>query len=341
MNPEPVEPIIIPSDRSGLKLGLKILVGATLTILFALLAMTTYLANLNQPTPIAEPISVVIEDGDTVPVITDKLESAGVVQSSELLYVILVFMFDATDIKASRYVFTAPMSTYQVAQRLIEGDFDSDLRDITVFEGESREKIADRLVGEYYWFDAGDFLRLSENLEGQLFPETYFIPRQYSNEAFVTLLHETYLKVIAEYENQIATSGLTENEVITLASIVEREANSEDSMNLVAGIFLNRLAIDMALQADASIEYVLEHELHELAPGQLATSLREIDSPYNTYLYSGLPPTPIGNPGRMAIEAVLNPTKSDYLYYITGNDGNFYYAETYNEHLSNIQRFLR
>ena len=97
----------------------------------------------------------------------------------------------------------------------------------------------------------------------------------------------------------------------------------------------------MALQADASIEYVIETPLGELPPGQLAESLREIDSPYNTYLYPGLPPTPIGHPGMDAIMAVLEPADTEYFYYITGNDGEFYYAETYNQHLTNIERHLR
>ena len=97
----------------------------------------------------------------------------------------------------------------------------------------------------------------------------------------------------------------------------------------------------MALQADATIEYVLDEGLNDLAPGQLAENLRELDSPYNTYLYRGLPPTPIGNPGRAAIEAVLFPITSDYFYYITGDDGKFYYAETYAQHLRNIANYLK
>lgn len=97
----------------------------------------------------------------------------------------------------------------------------------------------------------------------------------------------------------------------------------------------------MPLQADATIEYVLETPLNELAPGELAENLRALDSPYNTYLYRGLPPTPIGNPGLTAITAVLEPTPSEYFFYITGSDGNFYYAETLDAHNQNVTRYLR
>lgn len=320
---------------------LKVFVAVVLAGVFTLLVAGTYIANLNKPVQFNEPVSVSIEEGDNVPVITEKLEKAGVIQSAELLYLVLVFMFDPTDIKASQYVFAEPLTTMQVAEKLIKGDFATDLSQITIFEGESREKIADRLNESFNWFESNEFLKLTSTLEGQLFPDTYFVPKNYTTKELVELLHTTYNKTISEYESDIVVSGLSEIEVVTLASIVEREANTPESMKVVAGIFLNRLEIGMALQADASIEYVLEHELNELRPGQLAESLREIDSPYNTYLYPGLPPTPIGNPGRDAIEAVLNPTVSDYMYYITGDDGEFYYAESYNQHLINISNHLR
>jgi len=142
-------------------------------------------------------------------------------------------------------------------------------------------------------------------------------------------------------QSQIAQSEFTEAEILILASILEREANSPESMGIVSGILQNRLAINMPLQADATIEYVLETPLGELPPGQLAAELRELDSPYNSYLNLGLPPTPIGNPGLTAIKAVLNPVETDYFYYVTDADGAFYYAETYDQHLQNIERYLR
>lgn len=312
-----------------------------LLFLIVVVATVAYVQYLSTP-PITEGMQIVsINEGDSVPLITQKLESAGVVRSSHLLYFVLVLYHDPTEIKASRYVFDAPLNVRQVAERLIVGDFDTDLSSITIFEGESREKIANRLSESIAWFDRELFMATTDDLEGQLFPDTYFIPQDYATEELVELLHQTHLDVIQDYEVLINDSPLSIDEVLVMASIVEREANTPESIKLVAGIFLNRLEIGMALQADASIEYVLEHELGALAPGVLAQQLREVDSPYNTYLYPGLPPTPIGNPGRDAIEAVLQPTVTNYLYYITGNDGKFYYAETYKDHLINIDRHLK
>jgi len=124
--------------------------------------------------------------------------------------------------------------------------------------------------------------------------------------------------------------------VINMASLLEREANTEESMKMVSGILQNRLAEGMRLQADASLEYVLNRPL-----GTLTAEDLEIDSPYNTYRYDGLPPTPIGNPGLTSIMAVLEPTPSDYFYYLTDEDGEFHYAKTFDEHRANIKRYLR
>ena len=121
-----------------------------------------------------------------------------------------------------------------------------------------------------------------------------------------------------------------------LASIIEREANDAESMGLVSGILHNRLEIGMALQVDASVAYGLGK------PGtDLTRADWEIDGPYNTYTNAGLPPGPIANPGRIAIRAALNPTPSAYRYYITGQDGNFYYAKTLDKHNLNVAKYLR
>ena len=135
---------------------------------------------------------------------------------------------------------------------------------------------------------------------------------------------------------RVASTTLSNNNVLTLASLLEREANSEESMRIVSGILQNRLKIKMPLQVDASIEYILDKPLKELTPEDL-----DIDSLYNTYKHTGLPPSPIGNPGLLAIDAVLHPKISKNLFYITGKNGEFHYASTFAEHQRNIAKYLR
>jgi len=224
---------------------------------------------------------------------------------------------------------------------LVVGEFDNNLISITFIEGESVAGFGARAAAVLESFDLEQYEILTTDLEGELFPDTYRVPPDYTTAQLVGLLNQTHDDILEKYTNQIADSSLTYDQVTILASILEREANTPESMRTVAGIFLNRLAIGMPLQADATIEYALETPLGELPPGQLAAELRELDSPYNTYLNAGLPPTPIGNPGETAIAAILNPIESDYFYYITGEDGEFYYAKTYDQHLDNIERHLR
>jgi len=172
--------------------------------------------------------------------------------------------------------------------------------------------------------------------EGKLYPETYLVPKTITEFELLTLMLDTYEEKVVNLTANLEATNLTEVEVLTLASIVEREANDVISMGMVSGILQNRLNLGMPLQADASLEYVLDKPLSALTPEDL-----KLESPYNAYLNVGLPPTPIGNPGMDAIMAVLSPTPSDYLFYITGNDGNFYYAKDFDEHRLNIARYLR
>jgi UPF0755 protein len=287
------------------------------------------------------PQTIVIEPGESVIQIATKLADANVVQSEHLLFTILRYWQDPTQIKASTYIFTEPLDAFAVAEKLVVGEFDNDLISITFIEGESVAAFGARAQEILDTFDLVEYTQLTLDMEGELFPETYRVPPDFTTQQLVELLNGTHDEILAKYTEQIASSSLTYDEVTILASILEREANTPESMRTVAGIFLNRLAIGMPLQADATIEYALETPLGELLPGQLATELRELDSPYNTYQNTGLPPTPIGNPGETAIAAMLNPIESDYFYYITGNDGEFYYSETYNQHLINIERHLR
>jgi UPF0755 protein len=295
-------------------------------------AITTPLASF----PVGQ--SITIEDGMSARDVAELFSREGYVTNSLLLYVSLLWWHDPTTIKATTYVFDTPLSPRQLANELTTGHFAHNLLSLTIREGERALTIADTAEQVLPEFDREEFLTLALRAEGRLFPDTYFLPADYTATDLFDLLTATYDERVGKvyFNDATSTHGLSETEVIILASILEREANSPESMKMVSGILHNRLRIGMALQVDASMEYVLDKPLKELTPDDL-----KIDSPYNTYLYPGLPPTPIGNPGLTAIEAIINPTPSSYYYYITGNDGMFYYAENFDEHRQNIARYLR
>jgi UPF0755 protein len=282
-----------------------------------------------------------VTQGMTVREIADEAKKKGLVRSELLLYSILTYSYDPTDIYAGTYIFNEPTSVFGVAKKLADKDIEKNLVRITLPEGLRLTRIADIASSTLPDFDTVEYLSKTADLEGYMFPETYFVPETFTATDLVLLQRNTYEENVSPLRPDIEVSNFTEYEVLILASIIEREANDEESMKMVAGVLQNRLAINMALQADASIEYIFDTPLNELPPGQLATELRETQSPYNTYLNRGLPPTPIGNPGIMAILAVLHPTPSENFFYLTAPDGQFYYSETFAKHTQYIAKYLR
>jgi UPF0755 protein len=308
-------------------------------LLLGLFGLTTggalYTVSL-PPSTFVAPTVVNIEPGSSIKTISRKLEEANVVRSGTLLYLLVTLYYEPTDVKASIYVFEEPLTTKQVAKRLVEGDFGNDLIKFTHYEGERATSIADNAEKTLINFDKEAFLARAVPLEGKLYPETYHIPKTFTADELVDLMIETFAKKTEDIQPLIDINPLSYEEILVLASILEREANSPESMRIVSGILQGRMAVGMPLQADASIEYILDKPLKELTSDDL-----KIDSPYNTYTNRGLPPTPIGNPGIDAIMAALQPEKTDYVYYITDAEGNFHYAKTYDEHLTNVERYLR
>jgi len=282
-------------------------------------------------------VPITIEMGTSVVDIAEQLKSAGVVRSEFILYAVLVAYYEPRDIKASTYTFSVPLSVYEVAEALTEGNYTYDLIRFTHREGMSVSVLASTITQTFPHISAEDFITYATPYEGELFPETYFVPKDVTLEDLVSLMRNTHLVIFEEMMDSEKVHDLSKREIVILASILEREANSPDTMAAVANILLRRLAIGMPLQVDATMEYVLDKPLAELRAEDL-----QQDSPYNTYTRFGLPPTPIGNPGATALWAAINATTATpYLFYITGNDGNFYYARDFDEHRLNIARYLR
>jgi UPF0755 protein len=338
--PPPDESIFQPKEpraprRSGLFSVLLIITSAILFLAFLLYVwIFIYLNSPSKDFPVNT--SITLAEGSSAKTIAADLAANGVVRSELALYLTLIRWHDPSTIKASTYVFDQPLTTRQIAEEITRGNFNHDLVRLTHIEGERATHLATRAAAILADFDEAEFLAMAIPAEGKLFPETYFIPEEFTADDLYTLLTDTFYETTAPLQEEIEQSNLSLDDILILASIIEREANTDESMRLVSGILQNRLAIGIALQVDASMEYVLDKPLSELTPEDLKR-----DTPYNTYLYPGLPPTPIGNPGLSAIMAVLEPINSDYMFYITGSDGEFYYAETFDGHRQNIARYLR
>ena len=263
---------------------------------------------------------------------------------------------DFGQILAADYEFPVGFTLRQVYTAITAGTNLSPENQVTLIEGLTLEQMAEVLVEEGVislpdefivatskglarFVDRFSFLEskpADQDLEGYLFPDTYrFFKDSTIDEIVVKILENFDNKLSVEMRRAIADSGRTIHEVVTLASIVEREVRGQQDQATVAGLFTNRLDINLALQADSTINYITKSGRDRSTLADL-----EIDSPYNTYKYPGLPPGPISNPGLSALQAAVNPAETDFLYFLTDSEGGVHYATTFEGHQQNRQLYL-
>lgn len=178
-----------------------------------------------------------------------------------------------------------------------------------------------------------------QSLEGFLSPGTYFFPKNINIEKMFKTMYATFKKNLPpDFEAKVAQMGLSEYEAIILASIVQKETYSKEEAPIVASVFLNRLKLNMRLQADPTIIYGIYRDFD----GNIRKSnIRDETNIYNTYRHNGLPPTPISNPSATSIDAVTNPSSTKYLYFVANKRGIHFFSETYDQHVNNVNKFIR
>src|SRR3989338_4301436 len=283
----------------------------------------------------------VIAKGAKVTEIAGNLKKENIIRS-ELVFKIYVKQNNLTNkLQAGSYKLSPSMSTPEILTALQTGSEDIW---ITLIEGWRVEGMAQKLNGELR-IDNGEFLKASK--EGYMFPDTYLFPKEATVEYIAGTLRKTFeARFTTELRSKIRSQGLTEDQGVILASIVEREARSDGVRKEVASILLKRFKIGMALNADATLQYALIHKGTINPPEggwwkrQLSREDKKIDSLYNTYLHSGFPPAPICNPSLSSLKAVADADPSTpYLYYYHDSKGNSYYGETLEEHNRNVSSY--
>jgi UPF0755 protein len=207
----------------------------------------------------------------------------------------------------------------------------------TVFEERGFGPAADFMTAAQNASLINDLDPAARDLEGYLFPETYALPRNTPAADVVAQMVAGFKRAFDEGLRAAAVAdGLTVRQVVTLASLVEKETGSGDERPLVAAVYRNRLRVRMGMQADPTVIYALQ-KAGKYNGNLTREHLRELDSPYNTYRYPGLPPGPIASPGRASLEATVRPAPVDYLYFVSKNDGTHVFASTLAEHNRNVQ----
>ncbi len=290
-------------------------------------------------------VSVVVPDGATFRAVSSTLEAAGVLAHPLAFRILARLRGDETSVQTGRFRFPAHQTSDEILRRLISGTATAVW--VTVPEGFTAREIGRRLAARRL-VDAAAFDRYAaratlvvdatrtRSLEGFLFPSTYLIPAGAAPAGIARIMTDQFFSELPENAAlQARKLGLTVPQVIAVASLIEREAQSDDERALMAGVYYNRLRAGMPLQVDASIEYIFPKHHTVITRRDLA-----IDSPYNTYLRAGLPPTPIANPGKASIDAAFAPVPSHYLYYVYKGNGHHAFARTLAEHNANVARYL-
>ncbi len=294
---------------------------------------------------------VVIEQGLGRRAIAGRLADEGVLRS-RWPFLLYAYAQPHRTLKAGEYVFDRPMSAAEVFSKLARGEVH--LYALTIPEGWTRWDIADevarlQLASRDAFLDAAgntalvsDLAPQATSLEGYLFPDTYHFARPSEPAAMARTMVEHFRRVYAPLrEKAAAPGGLTPHQLVTLASLVEKETSVRDERGLVAAVFYNRLQRRFPLQCDPTVIYAERLAKQGEFDRAINVSDLERDSPYNTYKHAGLPPGPIANPGRAALAAVMNPPASDFLYFVSNNQGGHQFARTGAEHERNVARYRR
>jgi UPF0755 protein len=296
-----------------------------------------------------ETISYTIQKGWGNDDIAKELKNLGMIRSSYFFQLYTFVSFNHTELQAGKYTLSPRMSIYKIVKKMASGDTKKDR--FVIYEGwtvadigeylESRELCTKEefsvAIEKNYELEY-EFLVGKPNdvgLEGYLFPDTYEIfEGQICEDIIKKMLTNFDNKLTPEIRTEIQSQHKTIFEVITMASLLEKEVKSLEDKKIVSGILWTRLDIGMPLQLDSTINYITGDSYPSVS-----IKSTKIDSPYNTYKYRGLPKGPISNPGMDSIIATLEPTKTDYLYYLSAS-GKTYFAKTLQEHATNKAKYL-
>lgn len=283
-------------------------------------------------------VDFTISSGQNVSTIADNLKRKGLIKNTKAFLLYTRISGVGENIQAGNFKLNPAMSVSEIANQLTHGVNDVWIK---IIEGWRIEEIADYLYNNF-GIDKNEFITNSQ--EGYMFPDSYRISVDSTPSEIASLMRSNFdTKVTENFKNGIMAQGLTLHQGITLASILEREVKNAPDRPVVAGIYLKRLKNNWLLQADATVQYIVGIDRSENTwwKKNLTADDLAIDSPYNTYVVTGLPPTPIANPGIATIKAVANPQDSDYWYYISDSTGRLHFAKTIEEHNANIERYLR
>jgi UPF0755 protein len=329
-------------------------------LLFFVLSIATwfYSHEINKKQVITNAINIELQKGEGVKTIAAALAKAGLVSSARYFELYVAVNKLENRLKAGNYTFSGQQNIISIADTLVRGDKNSGELRFTIPEGWNAKEI-DKQLALLGKINPGEFVETvsdsrtiaafsqkygflvdkpaASGLEGYLFPDTYRVFKKATAEEVADKMLQNFDgKLSSQMRDEIRRQGKSIYEVVTMASLLEKEVRKPDDMKLVAGIFWQRIKAGQPLQSCATLAYVLG-----VSKSQYSVADTKIDSAYNTYQHRGLPPGPIGNPGLIALQAAVYPIASDYNYFLTAPDGSTIYSKSFDEHVRNKNKYLK
>ncbi|MFA7302532.1 MAG: endolytic transglycosylase MltG [Candidatus Paceibacterota bacterium] len=282
------------------------------------------------------PTTLTIAKGDSAALVAGRLSDARVIVSSLSLRVVLRVSGGDNKLREGTYAFNYPENVFSVARRILSADYGVPAVRVTFVEGITVREMAVQVAALFPSISEKEFIAVAKPYEGYLFPDTYVFSGSMDARGIVDTLRANFDTRTEDLRSQVPGSRRSFADVVVMASLIEKEARTEESRRMVSGILWNRIDKDMRLQVDAVFGYIFNRPTYNPSQADQKT-----DSPYNTYLNKGLPPGAIGNPGLSALSAAANPAKTNYLYYLTGDDNLMHYATTFAGHIANQHKYLQ
>lgn len=307
-----------------------------LSFVMAVLLVGIYQFTFAAPSAFVPGTIVRIEYGSTTSEIAKQLSTVHIISHPELFSAALRLSGQSNTIQAGIYTFASAANVFSVTHQLVTGSGMTAPVHLTFVEGTTLSEASVVVQDAFPIISTTEFLAAAEGEEGYLFPDTYFFAPVTSAAAIVAQMHDNFITKVNPYMPEVLASGHSLAEIVTMASLLEKEARTDTDRQMISGILWNRIRLHMPLQVDAVFGYIYDRPTYSPSYNDL-----KIDSHYNTYRHVGLPPGPIDSPGIDSIIDALNPTKTDYLYYLTDKEGVMHYATTYAEHEANLRKYLK
>ena len=304
-------------------------------VVMGALAAFFYLRVIQPPDAFPLNHLVAVPQGQSLEEVARALKEEQVVRSAFAFEVVTKLLGNERNVHAGDYLFEEPLDVFSVAHKLAIGAYGLEPTRVRIHEGATTKEMASLLEKQFERFDSNNFLAQTQSQEGYLFPDTYFFLPNVTEDTVIQAMRQNFDAKIAPLLPAVASSTHPLADIVIMASIIEREARNSADRRMISGVLWNRIARGMPLQVDVTFLYTIGKGTFQLTNRDLLT-----DSPYNTYMRKGLPPTAIGSPSLDSLQAAISPTKNDYIYFLADHSGVTHFCKTYACQLANKAKYF-